>query len=117
MSMLDRGHVDVTVFLEEAVTDADGNIMTRPSETGTPARIRMDPAVMTGTSARRAEQDNEGFETEQQYTCRFPRSFQHVIGAQSQLEWNGRRWAMHGDRFVYDRSHRTAHFVYRLRRF
>ena len=60
MSMLDRGYVDVTVFLEEVVTDADGNTMTRPSETGTPARARMDPAVMTGTSARRAEQDNEG---------------------------------------------------------
>tara|TARA_B100001105_G_C22323028_1_gene413409 strand:+ start:682 stop:1035 length:354 start_codon:yes stop_codon:yes gene_type:complete len=117
MSLLDSGNVDILVFLEETATDVDGNLITRPSTTGTPAKVRMDFQVQTGTSARRAEQDNEGYETEQAYVIRFPRSWTTVIGAQSQVEWNGNRWSIQGDRAIYNRSHRTAHEEYKIKRY
>jgi hypothetical protein len=117
MSLLDRGNVDITVFLEETTTDVDGNTITRPSATGTPAKVRMDFQVQTGTSARRSEQDNEGFETEQAYVIRFPRSWTTVIGAQSQIEWDGARWSVQGDRSIYNRSPGTAHDEYKIKRY
>ena len=117
MSLLDRGNVDVLVFLEETATDVDGNLITRPSDIGTPAKVRMDFEVQTGTSARRAEQDNEGFETEQSYVVRFPRSWPHTIGAQSQIEWNGHRWSLQGDVAHFNRSHGTAHSQYKIKRY
>ena len=117
MSLLDRGNVDIIVYLEETSTDVDGNTITRPSVTGTPAKVRMDFQVQTGTSARRAEQDNEGYETEQAYIIRFPRSWPHTLGAQSQVEWNGARWSVQGDASYYNRSHRTAHVEYKIKRY
>ena len=117
MSLLDHGNVDILVFLEETTTDVDGNTQTRPAAVGTPAKVRMDFQVQTGTSARRAEQDNEGYETEQSYVIRFPRSWTTVIGAQSQVEWEGVRWSVQGDRAIYNRSPRTAHNEYKIKRY
>jgi hypothetical protein len=64
-------------------------------------RARIQPIGQSGTSARRAEQDNEGFETEKMYSLRFPRGFKCVLGAQSQVEWMGVRWAVHGDAIMW----------------
>jgi len=116
-SILDRGCTDdVIVYMEEVVTDMDGNIRTRPSAVGIPTKARMQPMGQSGTSSRRQEQDNEGFESEKVYSCRFPRGFP-ILGMQSQIEWNGQRWAIFGDVNRYNSSPLTAHDVYTLKRY
>ena len=114
MSLLDRGNQHVLVFPEEPVYDADGNVRTQPSQVGFPATARIQP-LGSGAGAG-AETSNEGYETEKLYSLRFPRSFCHVLGAQSQIEWMGVRWAVHGDAMHYASSPRTAHHTYVLRR-
>lgn len=120
MSLLDAGsgrYEPVTVYLEEVVRDQDGNKRTRPSTVGTSAKARLQVQGQSGTSARRAEQDNEGFMTEKVYRMRFPRSFPHVLGAQSQVEWRGERWAVFGDVSRYNGSHRTKRVTYTIKRY
>lgn len=116
MSLLDKANEDVIVYPEEVVTDSDGNIMTRPSVVGIPAKATIQIAAASGTSARRSEQDNEGFETEIGYRIRFPRSFTLVLGAQSQIEWRGKRYAVIGDVHEFRGSSITAHSDYMMRR-
>ena len=117
MSLLDRGNVDAILYPEEAVTDADGNTRTRASKTGIPIQIWVQPQGQSGTSARRAEQDNEGYETEQVLRARLARAHRDlVIGAQSQVEIDGQRWSVFGDGTKYRGSSRTAHRVFMLRR-
>jgi hypothetical protein len=117
MSLLDKYNQNIVVFPEEVVTDADGNVKTRPSRTGVPAVARLQPASQSGTSARRTEQDNEGFEGEKIYYLRFPRSVQCRLGAQGQIEWLGVRWAVFGDPNIYTNSPRTSHHVYTIKRY
>jgi hypothetical protein len=117
VSLLDRANQCVIVYPEEVVTDADGNTKTQPSKTGFHARARIQPIGASGTSARRQEQDNEGFETEKWYSVRFPRGFCHILGAQAQIEWQGVRWAVHGDAMYYTGSRATAHLTYTIRRY
>lgn len=119
MSLLDRGPVyqPCTVYPEEVVIDSDGNTRTRASATGIPAVARFQIQGQSGTSSRRREQDNEGFESEKVYRIRFPRSFPHDLGAQSQIEWRGKRWALAGDEDLYTSSPRTAHGVYTIKRY
>jgi hypothetical protein len=117
MSLLDKANQHVIVYPEEVVTDADGNIQTRPSAKGFCAKARVQPIGASGTSARRQEQDNEGFESEKWYSVRFPRGFCHVLGAQAQIEWNGVRWAVHGDAMYYTGSPATSHVTYTIRRY
>ncbi|ASW31367.1 head-to-tail stopper [Mycobacterium phage Lokk] len=122
MSLLDTGarYQPVTVYPEELVIDGDGNKRTRPSKTGIPALARLQVANQSGTSARRAEQDNEGFESEKVYRMRFPRSFTKqygILGAQSQIEWRGQRWALFGDATVYDSSPALARVDYTIKRY
>lgn len=122
MSLLDTGarYQPCIVFPEEQVTDADGNKFTRPATVGIPAIARFQVANQSGTSARRAEQDNEGFETEKVYRMRFPRSFTKtngVLGAQSQIEWKGVRWALFGDATEYDSSPALQRVDYTIKRF
>ncbi|AER48732.1 head-to-tail stopper [Mycobacterium phage Conquerage] len=122
MSLLDTGarYQPITVFPEVMVIDEDGNEFTRPSTTGIPAIARMQVANQSGTSARRAEQDNEGFSTEKVYRMRFPRSFtkEHgILGAQTQIEWKGQRWAIFGDATEYDSSPALARVDYTIKRY
>ncbi|AFI24928.1 hypothetical protein [Mycobacterium phage SWU1] len=122
MSLLDTGarYQPCIVYPEEMVIDSDGNKRTRPSNTGIPAIARFQVANQSGTSARRAEQDNEGFETEKVYRMRFPRSFtkEHgILGAQSQIEWRDQRWALFGDATVYDSSPALARVDYTIKRY
>lgn len=122
MSLLDTGarYQPCIVYPEELTVDSDGNKRTRPSTTGIPAIARFQVANQSGTSARRAEQDNEGFETEKVYRMRFPRSFtkEHgILGAQSEIEWRGQRWAVFGDATVYDSSPALARVDYTIKRY
>lgn len=116
MSLLDRGRETITVYQEEAWTDRDGNVMTRPGSVGVQTRATLQPAAQSGTSARRAEQDNEGFEVETNYRLRLPRSFPFVLGAQAAIEWNGEYWSVVGDAKLYNGSSRTRHYDYIIRR-
>ena len=117
MSRLDRpGRDTVTVYLEEEYFSPDGNRMTRASSTGITTSATVQFAAASGTSARRSEQGNEGFETEATYNIRFPRSFPHVLGAQSNVEWNGKMYSVFGDAQRYNGSDRTAHVWYTVRR-
>ena len=122
MSLLDTGarYQPVLVYKEEMVTDADGNKFTRPSATPIEAIARLQVQNQSGTSARRAEQDNEGFSTEKVYRMRFPRSFtrEHgVLGAQSEIVWRGERWALFGDATEYDSSPALQRVDYTIKRF
>lgn len=120
MSLLDQGTDYVLVFPEVVTTSPDGNIKTKASTVGIPARARIQVQGQSGTSSRRQEQDNEGYESEKVYVIRFTRASQRelgVLGAQSKVEWNGRKWALFGDENVYNSSRRTAHTTYTLKRF
>lgn len=115
MSLLDRGNFDVIVYPEITTTDADGNVHTRASTTGIPARAMIQVASQSGTSARRAEQDNEGFESEEVYRVRFTRADDAKLGPlgpQSKIEWNGYKWSVFGFRKVYAGGRRTRHHDY-----
>ena len=117
MSLLDRWNTEVLVYLEEAVEDRDGNIRTRASAEPIPLKVWIAPVSQSGTSARRAEQDNEGYETEQVLRMRLLRKDHGLkIGAQSKVEFEGRVWSVFGDRTEYRGSPRTYHHDYTLRR-
>ena len=122
MSLLDTGarYEPITVYPEVLVVDSDGNKTTRPSPTGIPAIARLQVANQSGTSARRAEQDNEGFESEKVYRLRFPRSFTKtygVLGAQSQILWKGKRWVVFGDATEYNSSPALQRVDYTIKRY
>lgn len=115
MSLLDRWNTIVTVYPEVEWTDSDGNLMTGPAETGYELKVMIQPQSMSGTSSRRAEQDNEGFETEANYRMR-PVRGSAPINAQARIDWNGEYWAINGDRTLYNGSYRTRHLDYTIRR-
>ena len=73
---------------EEFVTDADGNTLTRPSAVGVVLRAVVQP--MTST-----EDASVGFATESKYRLRLV-GYPSVLGAQSQVDWNGKRYAIPG---------------------
>ena len=116
MSLLDRGREVVTVYPEIVGTDVDGNIITKASNTGIVTRATVQPMAASGTSGRRAEQDNEGFETEENYRLRLPRRFPHVLGAQAKVSWRNQIWSVAGDHKAYNGSNRTRHTDYVIRR-
>ncbi|QFG10391.1 head closure Hc1 [Mycobacterium phage Anthony] len=122
MSLLDGGgrYDDIVIYPEELHTDDDGNTMRRPSKVGILAKARFQVQGQSGTSARRAEQDNEGFSTEKVYRMRLPASFTKahgILGAQTQIEWKDQVWALFGDVNYYNSSPMTAHVDYTVKRF
>jgi len=118
MSLLDVGQEDIVIFLEEAVLDEDGNIRTRPSKVGVRTKARLQPLGQSGTSSRRQEQDNEGYESERVYAMRLPRSWSHgEIGTQSLVVWRGEKWALFGPPVRYTNSPMTSHYTYTIKRF
>ncbi|HVV11580.1 hypothetical protein [Amycolatopsis sp.] len=117
MSLLDRTNETVTIYPEVVTIDADGNTITKPSDTGFEQPVWIYPAAQSGTSSRRAEQDNEGFETEDVYKMRLPRSYAgDPIGAQGRIDWNGEYWAVIGYPLSQNGSRRTRHSIYTIRR-
>jgi hypothetical protein len=105
MSLLNRGTETVTVYPEEAVTDADGNTRTRPSAVGVVVRAVVQPV---GTPT---EGQDGGFETTSKYRLRLV-GYSGVLGAQSQVDWQGKRYAIDGEPLQYNGSRRTAHVDY-----
>lgn len=125
MSLLDSGAVyqDVTVYPQEETTDIDGNPRTQPSTSGVSSQARFQPLMQSGTSARIQESDNEGFESQEVYSMRFPRGVFEDLGPQSQVEWgldsrgNPQRWAVFGFPARRNNSPGTAHVTYQVKRF
>lgn len=118
MSLLDRGRETVTVYPEEVYIDPDGNELRRPQATGiTVTNAVVQLLAQSGTSSRRAEQDNEGQETEEVYRLRLPRSYAGpIIGAHGRVVWRGLSWSVIGKERRYNGSSRTNHIDYTLRR-
>lgn len=118
MSLLDRvGPETITVYPEIVTTDEDGNELLRADSVGVVRTAVIQPAAQSGTSARRSEQDNEGYETEQNYRLRFsPQSSHMVLGQTSEIEWNGERWHIVGYATDYNGSRKTKHADYMIRR-
>ena len=108
MSLLHRGTETITVFPEETYTDADGNTGTRPSAVGVLVRAVVQP--MTST-----EDASVGFETESKYRLRLV-GYPGVLGAQSRVEWQGKRYSIYGEPRIYNGSRRTAHVDYVITR-
>lgn len=119
MSLLDKAKQDILIFHQEEFVDEDGNTILRPSDTGIPAKAEIQPARQSGTSARRAEQDNEGYETEETYRLRFTKKYNRtmpVLGQAAQIEWMEKRWVLVGEPTFYFGSRRTEHIDYQIRR-
>lgn len=117
MSLLDRGRETVILYNEEAYVDADGNPSRRASST--PITINncvVQLLAQSGTSARRTEDNNEGFDSEQVYRLRPPRSFTTIIGMLAKVEWRGQTWSVFGKARRYNGSNRTAHIDYLIRK-
>lgn len=118
MSLLDRGRDEVEIYLElEPYEDEDGNIRNRVSDTPIHATASIQVKGQSGTAARRAEQDNEGFESEEVYRMRLPRSFPHILGARSYVIWRGEKFAVFGKPQYFNGSPRTAHIDYTIKRY
>jgi len=106
MSLLHRGTEVVTVYPEEVATDEDGNTRTRPSATGIVCKAVVQPV---GTQKEMAD---TGHRTETRYRLRLVNWAGGILGAQSQVEWRGKRYSLDGDAQIYSGSHRTAHVDY-----
>ncbi|QBP31407.1 head closure Hc1 [Mycobacterium phage Miramae] len=120
MSLLDSAPDDVIVYPEIATVDDDGNTITKASDTGIRTKARLQVLGQSGTSSRRQEQDNEGFESERVYTIRFTRKFDRefgTLGMQSEIEWMGVRWGLFGEPAYYNSSRRTKHIIYSVKRY
>lgn len=115
MSLLRRTNSTVTVYPEVEWFDTDGNRMTGPAKTGFSLRVMIQPMPQSGTSARRSEQDNEGFESEQSYRMRVLAG-SPKLEQQARLDWNGEWWSIVGPPVQYRGSSRTAHTDYTIRR-
>ncbi|KLI04081.1 MULTISPECIES: hypothetical protein [Mycolicibacterium] len=104
MSLLNRPTDVVTVFEETAVTDSDGNTVTKPSAVGVICKAVVRPLSST--------EDDGGTTTK--YRLRLVGWHGDQLGAQSAVEWNGKRYAVDGDPLIYNGSRRTARVEYRM---
>lgn len=106
MSLLNRGTDLVKVFQEVQTpdTDSDGNKITRAAPIGTLVRAVVQPISST-------ENQDGGFNTESRYRLRLI-NYSNILGAQSQIEWNSKRYSIEGDAKIYNGSRRTAHVDY-----
>ncbi|MBS1692277.1 MAG: hypothetical protein JST91_08655 [Actinobacteria bacterium] len=109
MSLLNKGTEVVKVYPEEAVLDDDGNVLTRAAVDAVPVRASVQPI---GTPT---EDDQVGFQSTSRYRLRLV-SGAPALGAQSQVEWRGLRFAVVGDPIVYTGSARTARVEYVIER-
>lgn len=108
MSLLNRPTDVVTVFEEIATTDADGNTVTKPSAVGIVCRARISPISTS------EDESAGGFATTTKHRLRLVGWHGAQLGAQSAVEWNGKRYAIDGDPMVYNGSPRTARVEYRM---
>jgi hypothetical protein len=109
MSLLHRGTDQVRVFAEVTKTDSDGNKVTTPGTVGIVCRAVVQPLGLLGASAESTE---GGFNSESRYRLRLIGWQGSLLGAQSAVEWQRRRYAIDGDPKIYNGSRRTAHVDY-----
>jgi hypothetical protein len=112
VSLLNRGTDTVKVFQEvQAVEyDSDGNRRSRPSLIGTLVRAVVQPVGLDRIGAT-AERQDIGFYSESRYRLRLI-NYPNILGAQSQIEWQGRRYSIDGEARVHNGSPRTRHVDY-----
>jgi hypothetical protein len=108
VTLLNRSTDVVTVYAETChpCVDTDGNKITRPSSVGQVVRAVVQPVSSD-------ESQNAGFESQEKLRLRLV-NYPHVLGAQSQVEYRGKRYSVHGDPLDFHSSSRTAHRVYTL---
>ena len=58
-----------------------------------------------------------GFETEETYRLRLVGWSGGLLGAQSQTDWNGKRFVLDGEARIYGGSPRTKHVDYAIKRY
>ncbi|WP_111508364.1 head-tail adaptor protein [Mycobacterium kyogaense] len=109
MSLLNRGTDTVTVYPEVVGKDSDGNERTKASAQGTECRAVVQP--MTST-----EKQDVGFNSVEILRLRLVGWQGGLLGAQSQVEWQGRRYSVVGEARQHRGSRRTAHTVYTVTR-
>lgn len=107
MSLLNRGTDTVKVFQEvqSPDIDGDGNKITRAALVGQLFRAVVQPLTATESTA------DGGFGSESRYRLRLI-NYPNVLGAQSQIEWNGKRYSIEGDGRIFNGSARTRHVDY-----
>jgi len=106
MSLLNRGTETVTVYPETMIVDDDGNKFTRPSTVGIVLKAVVQPITVVGPDTQ-----NIGFETTTKYRLRLV-GYPELLGAQSQVEWRGKRYVLDGDPRIFSGSTRTARAEY-----
>ena len=114
MSLLNRATDVVTVFPEETVPDADGNTITRASAVGIVSKAVVQPMSQLMGQFAGADKQDGGFLGEEKLRLRLISWQGGELGAQSQIEWEGRRYSVHGEPQRYRGSRRTAHTTYTL---
>ena len=98
MSLLHRGTETVTVYL--------------PPRTVTPGPVRrLSVSCPRGRPADDIGHQTVVFETESKYWLRLV-GYSGVLGAQSQVDWQSKRYAIDGDPRIYNGSRHTAHVEY-----
>jgi hypothetical protein len=108
--------VPVTFFPQVVFTDPDGNSITQASKTGVPGFARFQAITFISTGSKSQANISGGFNTQKIYGMRTaPDS--PFLGAQSQVEWNGEKYALSGEANVYAGTARTAHNVYFVRKY
>lgn len=111
MSLLRKGTEVVTIYPEETFTDVDGNSRTRAGTVGVVVRAVVQPI----TSVNNSEDNKIGDLTETKYRLRLAGGWptgDGVLGAQSQVEWQGKRYAILGEPMFYTGSPKTSHVDY-----
>jgi hypothetical protein len=116
VSLLDKGRDSVQIYLSYPVSDPDGNTVYKLSDTPIETLAVIQLQSQSGTSARRAEQQSEGFESEEIYRLRLPRSFTTTLDSHAVVVWRGQTWAVDGKPKLYNGSDRMAHVDYGLKR-
>ncbi|WP_241473174.1 phage head completion protein [Mycolicibacterium neoaurum] len=114
MSLLSNGAEIVTVYPEETVTDEDGNELTRAGSVGVVVKASVQPL---GPGAERHEKADTGYDVTSRYRLRLAGGFPTgagILGAQSQVEWRGRRYSIDGEAQLHTGSRRTAHVTYTM---
>lgn len=112
MSLLDSGNELVTVFVEQATTDSDGNPVMEPAPVGVDVIARVQPINNIASSESHAL----GQELNTRYRLRVSRQTDVPYGPWSAVEWRGDRYEVLGEPEIHSGSVRTRHITAVMRR-
>lgn len=120
LSLLDKGNETLVIYPQVSRLDADGNKVNY-ADKDNPITVRgvVQLKAQSGTSARRSEQDDEGYASEEMYRVRLTRAdTERVVDIlpQAQIVWAGQTWAVFGYHDYYNGSPRTRHLDFTVRR-